>query len=625
MKIIEKNKAVCSLILPEKPTKREVFAAEELISYIEKISGAHLIIGDGYENKIVIGSPGRNPFAREIISQNEFRKEVSGTEGFMIYAKGNMLLLAGNDDEKAAFERGTIYSIYEFLERYLGCSLSAYGKRDSNVGEYIPVRESIEIFDTKYVKSDADIPYRTAIVQYSDWLGNPDHLLNEQFISFLSKNRYNRILTWAGIYERFKENGMLKEAEKRGIVFSVGHHESIRLFLPPEGNEYFSEKYYETHPEFYKLLEDGTRYFMKERNFGGQFILCARNREGIEIFSKNIITWLDRNPQVDTICLWPNDGISDGCLCPECKKYSKTVNYTYFVDEVSKIVCAQKPYVKIDQIAYVDMFDCESDKISSNVIIDESTWHSSGLRTVGKPDGSCLSDTLYENALLKWKEAGAQVVYYDYFMGDYSALQKWMPMADEIQAMVKRFMQKGIMGLGTQIEPFNVWNNVFNFYCYGRTAYDSSLSIKDNLDSFCMIFGKAAPIMKEIILLGENEIDGQTSLTLAGQYLIENIDKKHIYEMYDMALAAAETKKERNNVRLMRMVFRYSDLLVNNPLLEVEGRPIISKNADDTGELWYMREHFDSFLSGNEGYGVAFAVEKRSDAIFVPDHWYIFE
>ena len=38
-------------------------------------------------------------------------------------------------------------------------------------------------------------------------------ILNEKFISWLAKNRYNRILTWADIYEGYKENGMLQEAE----------------------------------------------------------------------------------------------------------------------------------------------------------------------------------------------------------------------------------------------------------------------------------------------------------------------------------------------------------------------------------------------------------------------------
>lgn len=626
MKIVENGRAMCGIVMPGNPTPREEFAASELISYIKKISGIKLEITDQYENKIIIGEPDKNLYARELLTQEQFEELVPGPEGFLIYVKGNHLLLAGSSKNANEMERGTVYCIYELLESFLGCSLAAFSKAGVEAGEYIPKQKTIEIDDINYVKACADVSYRTAIVQYDAWAGSPNHKLNIPFLDWLCKNRYNRILTWSSIYEEYKQNGMLGEAIKRGLLFSVGHHEAIRLFLPHEGNEYFSEKYYETHPEFYKLLDDGSRYFMKPGDFDGQFILCTRNRECIETFAQNVITWLDQNPQVDIVTLWPNDGRADGCLCSACQKYTKTANYTYFVDEVSKIVSGKMPNVKIDQIAYNDVVNCESEIISPSVLIDESTWHTeSGLRTVGKPDGSCLKDTVYEESLLSWQKAGAQVVYYDYFMGNYGAMQRWMPMADEMQAMCKRFVEKGILGLGTQIEVFNVWNNIFNFYTYGRTAYDTELSLEDNLNEFCKIFGGAAPMLKEIMLMGESVIDGQVQIQEAGEYLIQNIDKEKVYSLYEDALKAADTKLARNNVRLMRMVFRYSDLEVTSEKLDVSVPHPFSKAADKAGELWYINENFGSYLTGKEGYGAAFAVKKLSDAVFMPNAWYKFE
>jgi len=626
MKIIENGRVICGIIMPENPTPREKFAASELISYIEKISGAKLEITDRYENKIIIGEPDKNPYAKELLTQAQFEELVPGPEGFLIYAKGNSLLLAGSSKNANEMERGTVYCIYAFLERFLGGSLSAFSKAGVEAGEYIPNQKTIEIADTNYVKACADVSYRTAIVQYGAWAGDPNHELNIPFLDWLCKNRYNRILTWASIYEEYKKNGMLEAAIKRGIMFSVGHHEANKLFLPQEGNEYFPEKYYETHPEFFKLLSDGTRYFMKPGDFEGQFILCMRNRECIEAFARNVITWLDQNPQVDVVTLWPNDGKGDACQCAGCSEYTKTANYTYFVEEVSKIVSEKKPNVKMDLISYNDVTLCESEKISSTVVVDGSTWHTdAGLRTVGKPDGSCLKENVYEESLLSWKKAGAQVVYYDYFMGNYGALQRWMPMADEMQAICKRFTEKGILGLGTQVDVFNVWNNIFNFYTYGRTAYDTELTMEDNLNEFCKTFGDAAPMVKEIIQMGESIIDGQVQIQDAGEYLIRNIDKEKVYSLYEEALKAAETKLARNNVRLMRMVFRYSDLEVTSEKLDVTVPHVITKAADETGELWYMNDNFGSYLTDKEGYGVAFGVQKLSDAVYEPDYWYDFE
>ena len=197
-------------------------------------------------------------------------------------------------------------------------------------------------------------------------------------------------------------------------------------------------------------------------------------------------------------------------------------------------------------------------------------------------------------------------------------------MADEMQALCKRFVEKGILGLGTQIDVFNVWNNIFNFYTYGRTAYDTELSLDDNLNEFCKIFGEAAPMLKEIIRMGEKIIDGQVQIQEAGEYLIQHIDKEKVYSLYEEALKVAETKLARNNVRLMRMVFRYSDLEVTSEKLDVTVPHVITKAADETGELWFMNDNFGSYLTDKEGYGIAFGVQKLSDAVYTPDYWYDF-
>ena len=55
-----------------------------------------LAITDRCENKIIIGEPCKNEYVNEFITQSEFEKLVPGPEGFMIYAKGNNILLSGN-------------------------------------------------------------------------------------------------------------------------------------------------------------------------------------------------------------------------------------------------------------------------------------------------------------------------------------------------------------------------------------------------------------------------------------------------------------------------------------------------------------------------------------------------
>lgn len=641
--LFKKDMNAC-IVIPNDATDREQFAAKELKQYLNKIFSANCPIYATSEAPtgpmILIGDPRRNALTANVISIKEFDQMVPGPEGYLIKSFDDILVLAGSSTHPNECERGTIYAVYEFLEYYLGCSLCAYGKEDVASGEFVPTYESLELTDLFRAKAKADLPYRAACAQYSSHGKARSYDLDFVFLDWLCKNRYNYIYTWNKVYENFKINGMLAEAEKRGILFKVGHHDTIDTLLPPHGNKYFPEHYYKTHPEYYKLTEEGVRFEMLSN--WGQMVLCSRNIEMIEQLSQNLNSWLTQNPQVKIYSFSNKDGVYPQCCCEKCKEYTKVENFTYMMNEVAKRVKPVHPHVELNISAYADLWEPPVDfKPESNLSVHEAVWyrtedwtpelakidlwHSSGLRTVGKPDGSCLTNTFYEENLLKWKDTGASVNYYDYFMGVYPARQRYMPMADEMQAMCKRFVEKGISGTETQLEVYNLWNNIFNFYTYGRTAYDCNKSMEDNLVCFCRIFGKGAPFVADNIRYAESVLDGQSDIMYAGIYLMQHIDKECVYANYEKALEAADTPLTRNNIRLMRMVFRYSDLECKENFAHDEMKYKALKHyvIPERGELFYMRDHFDSYISGG-GYGIIIPVD-GNDMDFEPDKWYLFE
>lgn len=629
------SKSQVQIVLPSAATLREEFAASEISKYFSGIFGISsstlTTAPDGAADAVfVIGGPERNAYAKKYISEADFKERVPGPEGFLIQSLDCCtVLIAGSSWNEGECERGTVYAVYEFLERFLGCSLSAYSNPGFDAGEYIPRLNDVSLDGIYYAKPRADLPYRTAIVQYSNKAAPEfaDSKLNVPFFDWLVKNRYNRILTWASIYEVYKETGMVREAERRGIRFSVGHHESSRLFLPAEGNKYFSEHYYKTHPEYYKLLENGERFYNNTHT--GQWVYCSRNGGAIKELAKNISLWLAENPTVDVIALWPNDGVSDQCCCPACKPFSKTENYCYFANEVIKLVKKSCPHIKFDMLVYVDLWECPKGlRLDSSVIIDESTWCKEGLRTVGKPDGSCINGTSYEQNLMKWKEAGAEVVYYDYYMGGYGLRQRWIPMSDEIQQIWQNFIEKGISGAGTQIECFNLWNHLFNFCCFGRTGYDTRLSLEDNLNVIKRLFGEGGDEICEIVMTLEDVLNGQARVNDCGHYLMEHVNKEEIYTKFEKAISLAKTQRARNNIRLLRMVFRYSDLETREPLaspLNEEFNVIETGYDDPTGELGAMSD-FDSFRNNDPGFAITIPLKSKNHGKYrSDDKWYCFE
>jgi hypothetical protein len=605
LEIVVNNEAKATIVKPQNSTPRESFAAKELQKYIRLMSGAILPIKSDSRriagNVILIGGPRRNEMTAKFINRSTFDKEVPGPEGLMIKTFGsNALVLAGSTTHPNGYQRGTLYTVYEFLERYLGCSFAAYGKPGMNMGEYVPAMHTIKIGKISHIRPKSSLPYRTAIVQYFRNVPH-DHDLSASFIDWLAKNRYNRILTMASVYEDWKTNGLLDEAKKRGILFTVGHHESSLLFLPPQGNSYFHEHYYETHPEYYKLLASGKRYDPKSI-WRGQWIFNSRNKNAINQVAQNIKIWFSRNPYIDIVCLWPLDGTAPQCQDSICKGYSKVKNYAYFVNEVAKKVNKTYPNKKIDMLIYHDLWRYPGGiNLDSSLVIDQANITRTSY---GKSDGSGFLGSKYQRNAQKWASAGASVVYYEYYMGVFGDHQVYFPMADALHDIYSYFENKGFSrGVGTQMECYNLWNFIFNFYVNGRTAYNTNLTLSDNLNRFCKIFGKGAPYIKSYFKYVEGFYEGQGG-GHPGEWFMKYVKRKKVYNYFEEAYQAEPEGKLRNNIRMLRMAFRYSDFYVN---------------GGGAGELKYMNDHFDSYYH-NPGYGIS--IIAKGSGSFVPNKWY---
>ena len=303
--------ANATIVKPASATVRESFAAGELQRYIEKISGATLpIASDGQAvqgNRILIGGPEHNSQTAALMSESEFDVSVPGPEGMMLKTlDSRTLLLAGSSKNPDEFERGTIYAVYEFLERYLGCSFAAIGKPGVDMGEYVPKIETINLGTVDYTKSAADALYRGVHLGYSNYDNtrvSPSHALNPAYFDWLMKNRFNLVYLWAGIYDAFKSNGMYDEIAKRGMIFNYGGTAGFE-FLPPDGSSDFPEPYFTTHPEYYSLQPNNEYHKPRGGDPPAQpdrMVLNYRNSAAITEVARNIKKFLAANPLVKLI------------------------------------------------------------------------------------------------------------------------------------------------------------------------------------------------------------------------------------------------------------------------------------------------------------------------------------
>ena len=593
------------VVIPQNPFPTELFAAEELVKYLKQSIGIDAtIVNEVTEHAypFVLGCPSRNGAACSFISSEEFTEKIPGPEGMYISICNHGTLIAGSNDNDSR-NRGLLFAVYEYLERYLNCCFGAFTKPGTIGGEVVPVYNELFLENTVYTKAKADLTCRSAHVQYNNWAYDAEHSLNVPFFDYLVKNRFNSFSTWTGVYDQIKEMGLLPELEKRGFKLTVGGHHAIETWLPPFGNKDISIRYVEEHPTYFRLEEDGTRWHPTESGrFGGQLVWCCSNEEGIEEIAKNIIHWVDKNPLVENIAFSPNDFRAPQCCCEECSKHNKMENYLSFANKLIRRVRKVHPGVTIGVCSYTDLWDCPDNmSMEDGLSLKQTVWASAangGLRACGNAEGRGIIGTKIADNMLKFRKLTNSVTVYEYYMGNYGNRHRLLPAADEMQPIYKFYVENGIGGSSTQIECFNIWNNLLNFYCFGRTAYDTDLSLEDQIQNIGKLFGKGASYVAEIFRIYEDTNKGDLPLNKASQQLRETIDAEKIYSLFDQALdAAMYDATAANNVRLLRMAFRYTML----------DREEVNVGDPECDELIYMSRNFNSYLTKG-GYGIALPV-----------------
>ncbi len=262
------TKAVAVIAVSPQASEGEKFAAQELQTFVEAISGAKLQIQDAPPDAdvpaLLIGR------AAGLDAEAARLKQ----DGFILRTDGNRLRIAGHND------RGTIYAVYALLES-LGCRWFAAGE----LGQALPNRPTIEIPPLDLSES-------------------PDFDVRAFFVATNAESAL-----WA---LRNRMNGFFAADFARG-------HGNLLHFQPPLGHihSFYQlmpvEKYFADHPEYYPLIA-GKR--TKISHLRGQ--LCTTNPNVIRIVAEQAREYFEKNPDARIFTIGPNDGMG-WCECEPCK------------------------------------------------------------------------------------------------------------------------------------------------------------------------------------------------------------------------------------------------------------------------------------------------------------------
>ncbi|MBR2374576.1 MAG: DUF4838 domain-containing protein [Lentisphaeria bacterium] len=303
--LAQKGKACCEVVIPPKSCAAVKFAAAELQTYLGKITNSQIPAvpaPTGKRTAFILGEPGAKLLGFDLKSIDR--------DGYIIKSRGKNIIIAGTDNPRAnpakradAFERGTLYGVYEFLERFGGVRFYFPGE----MGTVVPLKKDWSIGTIDLIDRP-DSQQRTTYCVGLKSLGNGKLNIHE---------------------------GMT-EAEIRRL--SALRIRESTLFIPKcHGLAALNlvKRYAKSKPEFFALRPDGTRHdgsrVIRRDDRHGQ--LCFSNNELREVVFQDAKAFLSGKPaaaigkkywnrnfqSMPFINIMPNDALFQ-CSCSSCKK-----------------------------------------------------------------------------------------------------------------------------------------------------------------------------------------------------------------------------------------------------------------------------------------------------------------
>ena len=485
------------IVIPSAATAHELRASKVLQDYLLQISGAALPIISAEKSvspyEIVLGQNERLDELNIEINLNALEND-----GFIIKTDSLRLIIAGGNN------KGTLYGVYTFLEKYLDCRLYS-----PNV-KVIPKQKQIKLGNIDDLQVPVirfrDTHYRvTWDAEYLDW-----HKLSHD------------------------ENGNRTD-------WGMWVH-TFHTLVPPD--IYFNE-----HPEYFSMV-NGKRIPTQ---------LCLTNQDVLEITVQNLRKKIAENPIATYWSVSQNDN-RNYCTCENCQEIddregSPSGSIINFVNQVAD----QFPDKVISTLAYeygrkapktlrprenVNIMLC-SIEVFRNLSIEEDSTSADFRRDVEE-----------------WGQIASDIIVWDYVI-QFPNLISPFPNLQVLQPNIQFFTKHGVSAMFEQGNR-EVGGEFAELRAYliSKLLWDPNLNVDTLMNDFLAgYYGVAAkPICKYIDEMREALLDSGAPLRIFGSpneaatsYLTVELIERY-EELFDEAEAAvADSAELLERVRIARL------------------------------------------------------------------------
>ena len=571
--VVRDGKPLAEIVIAADAPSIVKYAADELQTYVKKMSGAELPVVTKPSAGRVPVYLGESPF----VSKLGIRADDLRTDGFRVVARDGWVALVGRDFKGEPWssgahpfrrsetynaelglwafgEAGSLFAVYELLYDQ-GVRWYAPGE----IGEVVPKRTTILIAEgTK--KVEPNYRYR--------------------YLYFVNFPRSKRDARW---FRRIRCGG----------AAPVYANHSLQRVLNEERTK--------TNPDWFAMY-DGKRLLKPKYTYG--YMPCLQGEGFLEAVVERTRKYFDKKPREEVCAVMPPDSFRP-CTCPKCKplltpergeRIGVASDYVWdFVNRVAREIKKSHPGKKVSCCAYSRYLlpPNRIKRMSDNVVvvICQSRGH--------------MFDAEYLKMIREVREGWAKILpgrefyLWEYYLTNRYRRMHGLPgfytrLIKEDLKSLKNFAQGEFVecNRGPNKNLADVMLNNLNIYLTARLYWDPDLDAEALKEEYYrLFFGPAGATMKRFY--EESERIWMRPLNLKKRYhagmraLVKEEDVKRLFTLLDAARAQAE-----EGIYGERVAFMMKDC---GPLKSLygappKGRPVV--------ELPSIRERGDYVIDG---------------------------
>lgn len=527
-----------AIVIPDEPLASERFAAEELQTYLERMSGARLEIRPESHRSagaaITVGATSDVPdhLMDELAVEECVIRTVSPRH--LMIVGGREPPIVDSKGKSWVRDRGTLYGVYELLHM-----LGVRWYDPSPVGEVVPRAKTITVGPLDYRHKPA----------------------------FSIRSGYGGI--WA-VRNRYSGN-VWGPDEWGGIHYEWLAH-MYQYVVPPHA-------YFERKPEWFALIG-------RERTPKGQ--LCISNPEVVDRFVEWAVGTYRANPQLEVLGIEANDG-HGWCECGDCRamddprlltpynQVSMSPRVVKFNMQVARRVAELNPNAILGWYIYSDHTEVPRglQRLPGNLHGRICTYASS-YSDYSEPieTGTSPQNTRLREVFEGYRRLLEHISTYEYWSG-----YVWfgpIPIRKAIAANIRYYHRLGVEGC-YQLGPRHWGSQGVNYWMAGRLLWDVTEDEDELLDDYCRgMYGPAAEHMKRYYLRLEKAVADSGRAVMSGGAYIEPIFTTDVLDEalhhLQQALRVAETPEQRARIERATAGHEFARRAARMDRLEAAGK-----------------------------------------------------